>query len=69
MNIENKALFVTKMRKGSVSVGRGGSIVGDKYVYAILDWGKEAKEKAKKNKATKARKASLRSGSGSNKRR
>ena len=65
--IENKALFATKMRKGSI--GRGGSIVGDKYVYAILDWGKEAKERAKKNKAAKARKATLRSSSGSNKRR
>lgn len=35
-SLENRILFCTKPKKNSV--GRGGSIVGSYYVYALLDW-------------------------------
>ena len=37
--IENK--FLNAIKKIGGSIGRGGSVFGEKYVFAILDWGSE----------------------------
>ena len=50
--IENKILFsISSIRN---SIGRGGHILGNMYVYALLDWGTEAKAKAAANRAAAA---------------
>ena len=35
--IENKSTWAIRRKKG-MGIGRGGSIIPDRYVYAILDW-------------------------------
>ena len=37
-SVENKIMFAVKRNSGRNTVGRGGSITGEKYVFALLDW-------------------------------
>ena len=55
--IENKANLMFKMQN---HIGRGGSIAGNMYVYALLDWG-TAEAKARAAAKRRAKKKGLRS--------
>ena len=37
-SLENKILLTVTPQKSLFGVGRGGSLIGDQYVYALLDW-------------------------------
>ena len=37
-SVENKIMFAVKRVSGRNTVGRGGSITGEKHVFALLDW-------------------------------
>ena len=50
--IENKILF--SIRIIQKSIGRGGHILGNMYVYALLDWGTNARARAAANRAARA---------------
>ena len=50
--IENKILFSIQIIQKSM--GRGGHILGNMYVYALLDWGTNARARAAANRAARA---------------
>lgn len=52
--VENKSTWAIN-KHITKTIGRGGSILPNKYVFAVLDWGKIAKERAaaKKRAASK----------------
>ena len=37
-SVENKIMFAVKRVSGRNTGGRGGSITGEKHVFALLDW-------------------------------